>query len=152
MRRNRVGEVEHCCWPGCEADRYEDAAAPPLCGTHLARCAAYVSAAMKSLSEPYIEGRSTEPQPVGNDDRGTDVVYYVRMGDHVKIGTTRNLAQRLAQLYVDHDPTALLGSESGGRKLERQRHAEFADERAFANRELFNPSRRLLAHIESLDA
>lgn len=76
------------------------------------------------------------------------VVYYVRHGDHVKIGRTTDLQSRLRSLYLD--PDALLATEPGGQQLETQRHAQFADERVYANRELFNPSRRLLAHISAL--
>ena len=74
-------------------------------------------------------------------------VYYVRTGDHVKIGYSVNLAQRLTALRLH--PDAVLATEPGGRELERQRHLEFADERV-GRREDFNPSRRLLAHIEAV--
>lgn len=77
------------------------------------------------------------------------VVYYVRIGDHVKIGTTTNLHQRLNSLRIDHD--ALLATEPGSYELERRRHLEFADERV-GRREDFNPSRRLLAHIDAVRA
>lgn len=72
-------------------------------------------------------------------------VYYVRTGDHVKIGFTGNMVQRLSQLRLNRD--AVLATEPGGRELERQRHHEFSAER-IGRREDFNPSRRLLAHIE----
>lgn len=86
------------------------------------------------------------------DDRAAalaeqSVVYYVRIGDHVKIGFTVNMKQRLNGLRVDVD--AVLATEPGGRELEKQRHREFANERV-SKRENFNPSRRLLAHIDSI--
>lgn len=77
------------------------------------------------------------------------VVYYVRIGDHVKIGTSTNLKMRLSQLRLDAD--AVLATEPGSYELERQRHREFDAER-IGRREDFNPSRRLLAHIETVRA
>ncbi|MEO3860899.1 GIY-YIG nuclease family protein [Acrocarpospora sp. B8E8] len=58
----------------------------------------------------------------GPIDPKIDLVYYVQFSDRVKIGTTRNLTQRL--LDVPHD--RLLAIEPGGFTLERSRHAQFA--------------------------
>ena len=54
-----------------------------------------------------------------------DVVYYLRYADRVKIGTTSNPRQRFAA--IRHDD--VLAFERGDRRLERHRHAQFADER-----------------------
>ena len=54
-----------------------------------------------------------------------DVVYYLRFGDRVKIGTTANPRQRLAAIW-HHE---VLAFERGDRLLERRRHTEFADDR-----------------------
>jgi hypothetical protein len=63
------------------------------------------------------------------DEAGTparvDVVYYIRSGDRVKIGTSANPRGRLAQLSYDE----LLGFELGNRLLEQKRHAQFASHR-----------------------
>jgi hypothetical protein len=82
-------------------------------------------------------------------ERARSVVYYVRLGDHVKIGYTTCLTARTSQLRVDRD--MVLAVEPGWRELEAERHAQFADERQ-GRREDFNPSRRLLAHIEQVRA
>ena len=82
------------------------------------------------------------------EKRAAGVVYYVRMGEFIKIGTSTNVPRRLGELYLR--PDALLATEPGGATLERQRHREFADERF--DRELFEPSDRLLQHIEALRA
>lgn len=74
-------------------------------------------------------------------------VYYLRIGDRVKIGRTQNVRQRLIELRVDVE--ALLATEPGGAERERERHLQFAAERV-GRREDFNPSRRLLAHIEAV--
>ena len=76
-------------------------------------------------------------------------VYYVRIGDHIKIGYTVNMYQRLIGLRVSAED--VLATEPGARALEAQRHAEFAAER-IGRKENFNPSPRLLAHIEAVKA
>lgn len=53
------------------------------------------------------------------------LVYYVELpGDRIKIGTTKNLPQRLSALRVDR--AAVLATEPGGVTLERRRHKQFA--------------------------
>jgi hypothetical protein len=76
-------------------------------------------------------------------------VYYVRIHDHIKIGYTTNITARMGQLRVS--TSAVLATEPGGQATERERHTEFADER-IGRREDFNPSPRLLAHIEQVKA
>lgn len=114
-----------------------------------------VSHAAAGLVGQRAEGRSQQAPaladlPLTTTTDPHPVVYYVRLGDHIKIGTTSNLTARLNSLYVDHDPDLLLAVEPGGRDLESQRHSEFAAERVYANRELFNPSPRLLSHITAI--
>lgn len=152
-RRNHLAEVESCCWPGCPADRHPASDAPPLCTKHLISCAVYISDSMTDLIDRNAASRASiaplHPSAFGEQKTG-EVVYYVRVGDHIKIGTTTNLPSRLAALYVDHDPDLVLATEPGGRAVENTRHHEFDAERVYANRELFNPSPRLLAHIARL--
>ena len=71
-----------------------------------------------------------------------DVVYYLRFADRIKIGTTANPRQRLAQLKHDE----LLAFERGNRTLERRRHVQFAEARYDAT-EWFRSSEALLAHV-----
>lgn len=52
----------------------------------------------------------------------TCVVYYMRLGDLVKIGYTSNLENRVAAI----NPEEVLATEPGGRLLEAQRHKEYA--------------------------
>lgn len=144
--------IEQCCYPGCSAERFEQPDAPPFCGKHLIECGLYIAKHMSSMNllDPDRQDRSAlaPDTPVGQHQA---VVYYVRLGNHVKIGTTNNLDQRLRDLYVHADPSALLACEPGDRTLERERHHQFAAERVYSNRELFNPSPRLLHHIETLN-
>jgi hypothetical protein len=76
-----------------------------------------------------------------------DVVYYLRLDDRVKIGTTFNPRQRFAALPHDE----VLAFERGGRELEQQRHREFAADR-LGSSEWFGLTRRLRAHIRRVAA
>lgn len=149
QKRNRSAEMEWCCWPDCREPRCPASDAPPLCVGHLVSCATYIAEAMgKSLLDPERDQQAMTAAK--RDAIQGEVVYYLRLGDQVKIGTTTNLPRRMASLYVDHDPEALLATESGGRAVEAERHGQFAAERVYANRELFRLSPRLAAHIDEL--
>lgn len=77
-----------------------------------------------------------------------NVVYYVRLSpDNIKIGTTAYLAHRMLALRV-HDDAQILAAEPGDRKLEKQRHREFAELRYHTHREDFRPGDALMRHIE----
>ena len=74
------------------------------------------------------------------------VVYYVRFGDRIKIGTSVCILGRMDN--IPHDQ--LLAVEPGGRELEQQRHREFATDRVTG--EWFLPSDELLSHVRRLRA
>lgn len=74
------------------------------------------------------------------------VVYYMRVGNRVKIGFTTNLAGRIAAVM----PEEVLATEPGGRMLEGVRHRQFAGLRV--TREWFRHDGSLTAHIEKLQA
>ncbi len=76
-----------------------------------------------------------------------DVVYYVRVADRVKIGTSSQPRKRLSAIWHDD----LLAFERGDRRLERRRHEQFADER-FDRTEWFDLSDRLRGHIDIIRA
>jgi len=76
-----------------------------------------------------------------------DVVYYIRFGDRIKIGTSANPRQRLATLWHDE----LLAFERGDRRVEQRRHAQFAEHR-MARTEWFAAQPSLLEHIAQLSA
>lgn len=157
-------EYSECCWPECE--KTVEAGGPPLCERHFLKVGLeflrerhhllndYLADAVmgvrvsRDLRSHYEEARQHQERRRAAYAEQSQV-YYVRIHDHVKIGYTVNLKQRLSQLRVS--PDALLATEPGARDLEQQRHAEFAAER-IGRREDFNPSRRLLAHIEAIKA
>lgn len=78
------------------------------------------------------------------DRRATWYVYYVRIGDSIKIGTTGNLEQRMSQLMADE----ILAAEPGDRDLERARHRQFAHLRVRGER--FRPANDLMTHVEDI--
>jgi hypothetical protein len=76
------------------------------------------------------------------------VVYYVRVGNRIKIGYTTHLKQRLASI----GPEEVLATEPGGFKLEQHRHAQFAEYRVMKNREWFVDCPAIREHIETIKA
>lgn len=72
------------------------------------------------------------------------VVYYMRVGERVKIGYTTNLTKRIAAVM----PEELLATEPGGRLLEETRHRQFAELRT--TREWFRNDELLREHIAGL--
>lgn len=97
-------------------------------------------------AEAHREARE-QKQPAEMRRSGRSLVYYVRIGDHVKIGYTRHLRQRMTGLRVTTDE--LLAVEDGDQSLETQRHRQFAADRV-GRRENFRPSDALMAHIAGL--
>ena len=87
---------------------------------------------------------------VPDDDlsrRRVDVVYYIRYGDRIKIGTSGNPRSRLASQRFDE----LLAFERGDRLVEQRRHAQFAGHRILRT-EWFESHDELLTHIGVLSA
>jgi len=74
------------------------------------------------------------------------VVYYMRVGNRVKIGYSTNLEGRIAAVM----PEEVLAVEPGGRMLEEVRHRQFAD--LHVTREWFRHESPLTEHIEKLQA
>lgn len=155
--------MPRCCWPECHHEPESDL---PLCVTH------YREVGLHFIDHNTVGGRAfgivdrqyqrerheallAQQIEIGRVNTARrqvvaerSVVYYVRTGLYVKIGYTSNLKARLSSLRLD--PTALLATEPGGRALEAQRHAEFADERIDPRREDFALSLRLQEHIREL--
>ena len=77
-------------------------------------------------------------------DLATYVVYYMRVGNRVKIGYTRNLLARIEALC----PEEVLATEPGGRRIEAQRHRQFAGLRT--EREWFRYEEPLTSWVAGL--
>lgn len=74
-----------------------------------------------------------------------DVVYYLRNGDRVKIGTTQNPKQRFGAIWHEE----LVAFERGDRTLEHERHLQFAADR-FVGSEWFRLSPALRRHLRAV--
>jgi hypothetical protein len=97
-----------------------------------------------SLAAERLEAeRAAEPRP-----EPPSVVYYVRSGDLIKIGTTVNIRQRIQSFSMPW--LELLATEPGDIRLERQRHREYAPLREKG--EWFLAAPALLAHIARVKA
>lgn len=111
-----------------------------------------VQAAQLRLANPrqVREPREYTPRPATGRFTGVSfvgsVVYYMRIGDRVKIGTSTNLRKRLSAI----NPEELLGYEEGGLGLERHRHKQFADLRTHG--EWFKLEGALVEHLAALAA
>ncbi|RKR75770.1 GIY-YIG nuclease family protein [Frondihabitans australicus] len=151
-----------CAQPGCSAASEPDAPVA-LCGAHLAAAAEWVGEA-SGVTEPlpapcvacgsrlgvtYRSGRlcAVCEWRFGDVADGelapprVDVVYYLRFGERIKIGTTANPRQRFAQLRFDE----LLAFERGDRAVEQARHRQFAAWREGG--EWFTASPSLVDHV-----
>lgn len=128
--------ASECTWRDCHRPRFYDM---PICQGHAQIVYVRVLGARKALREKLPTNLPVDPDPV---------VYYLIIGPTtVKIGTTIDLRQRVMNMRTDLQ--YVVAVEWGGRRLERQRHLEFADER-HGRREDFLLSNRLKAHIEAL--
>lgn len=85
-------------------------------------------------------------RPASGPRRTRHRVYYVRMGDRIKIGTSISVHKRMRS----YPPNAeLLATEPGGYDVEARRLAQFAPHLA-DRKEWFHPAPELMAHIDSL--
>ncbi|MFK0045520.1 GIY-YIG nuclease family protein [Streptomyces sp. NPDC090741] len=116
---------------GCQAvddgaqpcdDSVPDGAPVDLCRNHLIKAYLFMRA---ELAE--VEAKTALPgmRPVSECDDRKNVVYYIRFGDRIKIGTTKDLRRRLAALPHDE----LLAVEPGGYDIEASRHRQFQPHR-----------------------
>lgn len=126
---------EECAWPGCVKRRGD----LPLCEAHLL-------IAHKHVENRHSPSPIAQAHPARPRDTSRSVVYYLRVGELVKIGYASNLARRLAAYPPD---AQLLATEPGGRELESQRHREMRHHLRMG-REWFVPAQPLLDHIASV--
>ena len=85
-------------------------------------------------------------KPGNFGDASNGVVYYIRRGKYVKIGTTTNLKNRMRDLMPDE----VLAVEPGSYKLESDLHYAFRDIRLSPDREYFELTEELQTHIDAV--
>jgi hypothetical protein len=80
------------------------------------------------------------------DDNPLGIVYYLRRGDLLKIGTTAKYHARMRALRPDE----VLAVEPGSYALEHERHRQFSSCRWAAGSEYFHMGDELIAHVRQL--
>ena len=111
----------------------------PLCVKHLQKAYLYVKD-LVDAHEPEVSG-----DPPGRQLAPT-VVYYIRFGDRIKIGTSGDVWTRVRQLPCDR----LLAIEPGGFDVEHERHVQFKAFRLNANSEWFRDCPEIRKHVNAL--
>lgn len=128
----------------------------PVCGRHAAQLYRHLVKLMGEYdSQPlarmqmFVDAIEEQRAAAHNKAaRRPPVVYYVQVGELIKIGHTSLLRQRMAS----YPPISrLLATEPGGVALERQRHQQFAELLCHGD-EWFSPAPTLLDHINALRA
>ena len=125
----------------------------PVCSAHAVQLWRHVNKHMDHLvGADEADGKRPSQKAVvrkiAPTGRSTAVVYYLRVGELIKIGTTNNLDQRLKAYPPDREVLAL---ERGGTGLEALRLRQFRHLLA-GRREWFTPADDLLAHIDQVRA
>lgn len=99
------------------------------------------------VDQRHLGTREPNPAyPVDLTRPRTDVVYYIRFGDRIKIGTSTNLPNRLGSLPYDE----LLAIEPGNVEREHSRHAQFRAHRVVGQQEWFHVTPEILGHASAL--
>ena len=128
----KLGLIQReCCDPDCDAAPM-DGSPVPLCPRHFAAVArAFIAIAKDRHDQAVLDViDSVNPEKtlsrafkvIGDDRRSRAVVYFVRFGSRIKIGTTTDLSRRLTE--IPHDE--VLCVVPGGADVERRHHEDFA--------------------------
>lgn len=136
-----------CGWMPCNSAisyRFWDAGIR-LCQDHALQTWAAVQE-MNSAGQLRSESATPTARPKPTKGRGK--VYYLRIGDRVKIGFTNDIFKRLAS----YPPTMeILAIREGTRELEHQEHIRFGEHRT-DGREWFAANERVLQMVELVAA
>jgi hypothetical protein len=106
----------------------------------------------EAIEQAIAEGREKYAQHLNEEELRrpgripASIVYYIRRGALVKIGTTTRPQHRFLSLMPDE----ILAWEPGGRPEEAQRHQQFADLRVSSSAEFFRRGVLLDTHIAQL--
>ena len=131
----------------------------PLCEPHGAVVAVYMDSHLQAKEEAAERHRQAveadnarfkrmldirEAKAAGTYKSDPGIIYYLRLGEHIKIGYTTDLAKRL-KAYPPM--SVLLATHPGTMKTEAQMHEQFAAHLA-GRKEWFHVTDELEAHIE----
>lgn len=133
----------------CDAPSAEDMPFP-ICALHATRVytrvAQMATGALCDPSTGLLRALMTPPPPERSKRCHDPVVYYVQIGEHIKIGITTNLKLRLNAYPPNR---RLLATEPGNLSKEHFRHRQFNAHLAMGN-EWFHPAQALVDHINEL--
>lgn len=131
-----------------------DEIAFPICEQHVLRSYRWVVSRMGGLAQDPLFRLTyglerVDAERAAYDEKMIDrehVVYYVQIGEHIKIGYTSRLKERMKTYPITR---RLLAVEAGGLSIEKQRHNQFKQYLDQGN-EWFKPGPELLVHINTL--
>ncbi|MFL1444041.1 GIY-YIG nuclease family protein [Nocardiopsis protaetiae] len=137
----------------CDAPAHPDMPFP-ICGRHAMQLWKHIGTQLEAAAnDPEKRTKvalgfldDCEQQRQKERETRTPRVYYLQVGETVKIGTTFDLRQRLNSYPPNRK---LLAVEPGGKAVEGRRLQQFAHLRAFGN-EWFHAGGDLLQHINTL--
>lgn len=146
----------YCAYPECSD--YALYRGTPLCREHAAHVWSIFEAREPALHQELVREQYKDLQ-LERKDAETEAtetrrltaqrpgyVYYVEVGDRIKIGFTENVANRMRA----YPPTStLLAVHPGTPSMEKEMHSKFRVHLA-EGREWFKPSEELAAHIEAV--
>ena len=147
--------IDTCDWGECQAPRDMDLAVH-LCtrhalrvyravAEHIAAVPAEVATSLAAADPNRVLNRSPRTREARRNVKDTlGTIYFVRIGQCIKIGYTTNVRQRMAKLR----PDAILATTPGTMRDEQALHHEFGE--YWTNGEYFRPGPRLLAHIDGV--
>ena len=134
----------------CQSQSIEDAPFP-ICVHHAAKLMAFLNGVVPTENTDRLvtavrdlDWHPTTPRKSATAGRG--VVYYLRVGAHIKIGFTSDLRMRMHRYPPD---SVLLACEPGDLALEKQRHQQFRPLLREA-KEWFAPAKVLIDHIDAV--
>lgn len=115
----------------------------PLCSKHCRTVYLTVRDMLANATpEAVVHYPNGRAKPLASKRIGT--VYFARIGEHIKIGYTTNLKERMSHLHAE-----LLATMPGTMGTERALHAKFGA--LWVRGELFRPGQGLLDYIADLN-
>jgi hypothetical protein len=151
----KVPDCRHCMWPKCPKINFPNTDID-ICEAHEIIIASRVQqrnqAKIDAQANAAAEGQINDERKVAGLDQlpntqlSNQCVYYLKVGDHIKIGTTTNLPRRLAAYPPESE---VLGTEAGGPTVEKHRHQQFHAHLAWG-REWFTDTQEIRQFIATL--
>jgi phage replication O-like protein O len=111
------------------------------------------SVAESTLVSMYGKRPPSGPKDITKpSDLAESYIYYARAAKRLKIGYSRDPWSRVANMRTSRPEIELIAVEPGGRELERERHAQFAEWRLDDKREWFRWSPAIADFIRSFSS